>query len=124
MAFTMMPGAVRAKTVTVACATGDDTATGGTGDANCQRDTLPATQIDGLFFLSSLYVEISRARDRAELVTDDRAALKEQLEALAGERIAALEALGEGKAKAPEAAKAAGMDGESAGGPGHGPHAG
>ena len=62
-----------------------------------------------------LYVEISRARDRAELVTDDRAALKEQLEALAGERIAALEALGEGKAKAPEAAKAAGMDGESAG---------
>ena len=49
----MMPGAVRAKTVTVACATGGDTATGGTGDANCQRDTLPATQIDGLFFLSS-----------------------------------------------------------------------
>ena len=53
LAFTMMPGAVSAKTVTVACATGGDTATGGTGDANCQRDTLPATQIDGLFFLSS-----------------------------------------------------------------------
>ena len=49
-----------------------------------------------------LYVEISRARDRAELVTDDRAALKEQLEALTGERIAALEALGDGKAKALE----------------------
>ena len=37
-----------------------------------------------------LYVEISRARDRAELVTDDEAALKEQLEALSGERLAAL----------------------------------
>ena len=51
-----------------------------------------------------LYVEISRARDRAELVTDDKAALKEQLEALTGERIAALEALGGEKAKGPEAA--------------------
>ena len=51
-----------------------------------------------------LYVEISRARDRAELVTDDKAALKEQLEALTGERIAALEALGGEKAKGPEVA--------------------
>ena len=42
----------------------------------------------------SFYVEISRARDRAELVTDDRAALKEQLEAATGERIAALDAVG------------------------------
>ena len=49
-----------------------------------------------------LYVEISRARDRAELVTDDKAALREQLQALTGERIAALEAVGEAKAKAPE----------------------
>ena len=40
-----------------------------------------------------LYVEISRARDRAELVTDDRAGLREQLEAVTGERIAALEAV-------------------------------
>ncbi len=47
----------------------------------------------------SFYVEISRARDRAELVTDDRAALKEQLEAVTGERIAALEALEPDKAK-------------------------
>ncbi len=46
----------------------------------------------------SFYVEISRARDRAELVTDDRAALKEQLEAATGERIAALEAVGADKA--------------------------
>ena len=30
----------------------------------------------------SFYVEISRARDKAELVTDDKAALKEQLEAV------------------------------------------
>ncbi len=37
----------------------------------------------------SFYVEISRARDRAELVTDDRAALRERLEAATGERITA-----------------------------------
>ena len=43
----------------------------------------------------SFYVEISRARDRAELVTDDARALREQLEAVTGERIAALEAIGE-----------------------------
>ena len=42
-----------------------------------------------------LYVDISRARDRAELVTDDKAALREQIQALTGERIAALEAVGE-----------------------------
>ncbi len=62
-----------------------------------------------------LYVEISRARDRAELVTDDKAGLKEQLEALTGERIAALEAVGEGRAKAPEAAKTGGMEAEIGG---------
>ena len=62
-----------------------------------------------------LYVEISRARDRAELVTDDKAALREQLQALTGERIAALEAVGDGKTKAPEAAKAGGMGAEIAG---------
>ena len=62
-----------------------------------------------------LYVEISRARDRAELVTDDKAALREQIQALTGERIAALEALGEDRAKAPEAAKAGGMDAEIGG---------
>ena len=62
-----------------------------------------------------LYVEISRARDRAELVTDDKVALREQLQALTGERIAALEAVGEAKAKAPEAAKAGGMDAEIGG---------
>ena len=43
----------------------------------------------------SFYVEISRARDRAELVTGDKAALKEQLEAVTGERIAAFEGIGE-----------------------------
>ena len=51
----------------------------------------------------SFYVEISRARDRAELVTDDRAALKEQLEAATGERIAALEAVEPERAKGREA---------------------
>ncbi len=43
----------------------------------------------------SFYVEISRARYRAELVTDDAAALREQLEAVTGERISALEGIGE-----------------------------
>ena len=62
-----------------------------------------------------LYVEISRARDRAELVTDDKAALREQLLELTGERIAALEAVGGEKAKAPETAKTGGIDAEIAG---------
>ncbi len=43
----------------------------------------------------SFYVEISRARDRAELVTDDAKTLRERLEAVTGERISALEAIGE-----------------------------
>ena len=43
----------------------------------------------------SFYVEISRARDRAELVTDDAKALRAQLEAVTGERISALEGVGE-----------------------------
>ena len=41
----------------------------------------------------SFYVEISRARYRAELVTDDAARLRERLETTTGERIAALEAV-------------------------------
>ena len=43
----------------------------------------------------SFYVEISRARDRAELVTDDAAELRAQLQTVTGERIAALEGIGE-----------------------------
>ena len=54
----------------------------------------------------TLYVEISRARDRAELVIDDKAALRETLEAVTGERIAALEAVEPERAKA----RAAGLD--------------
>ncbi len=50
----------------------------------------------------SFYVEISRARHRAELVTDDREALKERLEAATGERIAALEAVAPDQGKVPE----------------------
>ena len=53
--------------------------------------------------LKTLSVEISRARDRADLVTDDRAALREQLEAATGERIAALEAVEPDRAKGREA---------------------
>ncbi len=41
----------------------------------------------------TLYVEISRTRDRAEPVTDDRSALRERLEVATGERTAALEAV-------------------------------
>ena len=47
------------------------------------------------------YVEISRARDRAELVTDDAARLRERLEATTGERISALEALASRERDAP-----------------------
>ena len=78
----------------------------------------------------SFYVEISRACDRAKLVTDDAKELRAQLGAATGERIAALEGIGEmpreardnaintpqtGAGKAPEAPapereKSAGMD--------------
>ena len=51
----------------------------------------------------TLYVEISRARDRAELVTDDKAALREQLEAVTSGHIAALEAVEPERAKGREA---------------------
>ncbi|GEM_PF-5256654 len=63
----------------------------------------------------SFYVEISRARDRAELVTDDKAALKEQLEAATGERIAALEAVEPESAKGREAGADAGRSVEHEG---------
>ena len=43
----------------------------------------------------AFYVEISRARDRAEFVTDDARALKERLETVTGERISAHESIGE-----------------------------
>ena len=46
---------------------------------------------------------VSRARDNAELVTDDKAAPKEQLKSATGERIAALEAVEPDKAKGREA---------------------
>ena len=52
----------------------------------------------------------SRARDRAELVTDDKAALKQQLEAVTGERIAALEAVELERVKGREAGMDAGRD--------------
>ena len=61
----------------------------------------------------SFYVEISRARDRAELVTDDAAELRAQLQAVTGERIAALEGIGEMKRVAPEKAAEAGRTPES-----------
>ena len=61
----------------------------------------------------SFYVEISRARDRAELVTDDAAELRAQLQAVTGERISALEGVGEMKRSAPEKAAEAARSPES-----------
>ena len=55
----------------------------------------------------SFYVEISRARDRAELVTDDAARLQERLELTTGERISALEAVDAAKGTSPERAEKA-----------------
>ena len=64
----------------------------------------------------TLYVEISRARDKAEVVTDDKAALREQLEAATGERIAALEAVEPDRAKGREAGLGAGRSSGDEGG--------
>ncbi len=60
----------------------------------------------------AFYVEISRARDRAELVTDDARALKERLEAVTGERISALEGIGEDVRREREAGREAVADGK------------
>ena len=60
----------------------------------------------------SFYVEISRARDRAELVTDDAAALRERLEAVTGERISALEGIGESVQREREVDRQASLDKE------------
>ena len=49
----------------------------------------------------SFYVEISRARDRAELVTDDAERLRERLETATGERISALEGIAPAMREAP-----------------------
>ena len=59
----------------------------------------------------SSYVEISRARDRAKLVTDDAAELRAQLQAVTGERIAALEGIGEMKRETPGKAFEAALPG-------------
>ena len=59
----------------------------------------------------AFYVEISRARDRAELVTDDAQALKERLETVTGERISALEGIGE--SVRPEPGREHGNDGKA-----------
>ena len=66
----------------------------------------------------SFYVEISRARDRAELVTDDAGQLLASLQEATGERIGALEGIGElprqEPGKAADRAATAGKDRESA----------
>ena len=72
----------------------------------------------------SFYVEISRARDRAELVTDDAAELRAQLQAVTGERIAALEGIGETRREAPARDAEAGRSAERRPERGPGPGAG
>ena len=72
----------------------------------------------------SFYVEISRARDRAELVTDDAAELRAQLQAVSGERIAALEGIGETRREAPARDAEAGRSAERRPERGPGPGAG
>ena len=54
----------------------------------------------------SFYVEISRARHRAELVTDDANALRERLETATGERVSALEGVGATVERSPAQEKA------------------
>ena len=49
----------------------------------------------------SFYVEISRARDRVELVTDDAAMLRVRLETATGERVSALEAVARDERQVP-----------------------
>ncbi|MDE0006241.1 MAG: relaxase domain-containing protein [Rhodospirillaceae bacterium] len=61
----------------------------------------------------SFYVEISRARDRAVLVTDDAARLKEQLEQATGERISALEGIGGAGLEPAGSAESRGKSGEA-----------
>ena len=67
---------------------------------------------------------VSRARDRAELVTDNAAELRAQLQAVTGERTAALEGIGEMKreasGKAAEAAPTRELKPERGMGPGNG----
>ena len=58
----------------------------------------------------SFYVEISRARHRAELVTDDRKALGEHLETATGETVAALEAVEPGADSAASVLETGGDD--------------
>ncbi len=72
----------------------------------------------------SFYVEISRARDRAELVADDAAELRAQLQAVTGERIAALEGIGETAREARERAAGAAPAGRMQPDRGAGPDAG
>ena len=67
----------------------------------------------------AFYVAISRARDRAELVTDDAWKLADQLERATGERVAALD--GVALQAAQETAFGGGNRAES--GPGHAPEA-
>ena len=62
-------------------------------------DMMAAALILHLTTQKSFCVEISRARDRAKLVTDDAAELRAQLQAVTGKRVAALDAVEGEKAK-------------------------
>ena len=65
----------------------------------CDFGMMAAALIPHLTTQKSFYVEISRARDRAELVTAAAAELRAQLQAATGERVAALNVVEGEKAK-------------------------
>jgi len=58
----------------------------------------------------SLHIGISRDRHFAELVTDDAAEPKDRLQVVTGERIAALEGIGETTREAQDRGRESGMD--------------
>ena len=83
-----------------------------------QRDRGDGGETPKLSTQKSFYVEISRARHSAELVTDDVKMLRETLEAATGERVSALEGIGaaektfaEEKARGGEKERERGLDG-------------
>ena len=58
-------------------------------------------EADRLTMQKNFRLKISRARHRAELVTDDAKALRERLETMTGKRVSALEGIGTGVERPP-----------------------
>ena len=69
-------------------------------------NAIAVMEADRLTTQKNFHLEISRARHRAELVTDDAKALRERLEAMTGKRVSALEGIGAGAERPPARGKA------------------